>query len=243
MKEGEPKPDQAEAQQNQEAEKNLSLAIAEVIPLYLHTKNILQPGPKKRKKLHDDWTKTKKITYEDQNTGEVTHLYVYDPYKEKTEKLYDEHWTDTAEELYNKHWTDTAEKHPEFKEKIIELGEAMKIANHIKKENLNPTKPNFNRTLCDPPYFSHVENQGAKDFLTDILFSRMTRAKGNYLEEDSEIQNQVESMGTEMELIGESWWIFNDSQETKKVTLKQTMTKVLKGKLRVTYQEPQPTQK
>ncbi len=80
--------------------------------------------------------------------------------------------------------------------------------------------------------FWNVEDKIAKEFLGDVLFSRMTESQG-YIDDRLKPVVEARAMASEMGL-QEGW----SSEQAKSVTLEQVVSRVLQGGLRVAYQTP-----
>lgn len=127
-------------------------------------------------------------------------------------------------ELRDELWNRKAQEFPTFSDKITELRERMKVVGETKKAY----PPQLASVTCMP--FMRLEDVMAREFLGDVLFSRMTESQG-YLDYGLNPGDEAKTMGDEMGLL-EGW----RSDQAKGVTLEKAVESVLKGTLRVTYQ-------
>lgn len=127
-------------------------------------------------------------------------------------------------ELRDELWNRKAQEFPTFSDKITELRERMKVVGETKKAY----PPQI--TIVSHIPFMGIEDIMAKEFLGDVLFSRMTESQG-YLDYGLDAGDEAKTMSDEMGLL-EGW----RSDQAKGVTLEKAVESVLKGTLRVKYQ-------
>ncbi len=120
-------------------------------------------------------------------------------------------------------WSQVAKEFPAFEAKIGELRERMKVIAETKK-----AYPPVITAQSRIP-FTQLDDKMAKEFLGDVLFSRMTDSQG-YLAYDMELADASQVMATEMG-IKEGW----RSAPAAKVTLESAVSATLTGALRVAH--------
>jgi len=121
-------------------------------------------------------------------------------------------------------WAETAQEHSAFSGKIHGLRDAMKVVGETKK-----AYPPQIASVTRIPFMS-LEDQMAREFLGDVLFSRMTASQG-YMDYGMNPAEEAQSMATEIGL-AEGW----RSSQAKGVTLERAVSTVLQGGLRVAHQ-------
>jgi len=117
-------------------------------------------------------------------------------------------------------WQEAANKFKRFSEKIMELREALKIAETIRREHPQW----YDRAVL---YFSGVEDLGAKEILTDLLLARISDPSGrigSFKNMFREAKNMVRELGMEG----------LTDEKMKNVDLKKVVEAVLSGKLKLT---------
>jgi hypothetical protein len=118
-------------------------------------------------------------------------------------------------------WQRVAQELSAFGEPIRGLREAMKGVAETKK-----AYPFLTPVIRMP--FMGVDNQPAREFLGDVLVSRIAPSRG-YIDAAEELQSMASEMG-----LPQGW----QSEQAKGVTLEQAVGKVLQGSLRVGQQPP-----
>lgn len=120
-------------------------------------------------------------------------------------------------------WSHGAQEFPAFADKMAELRRAMKVVAETKKAY----PPNITAISRIP--FAKVGDSMARDFLGDVLFSRMTASEG-YMDYDIDIAEESQAMAGEMG-IKDGW----RSGQATNVSLESAIGATLMGTLRVTH--------
>lgn len=120
-------------------------------------------------------------------------------------------------------WLQVAKEFSAFEAKISELRGRMKVIAETKK-----AYPPVITAQSRIP-FTQVGDEMAREFLGDVLFSRMTASQG-YLDYGMDLAEESQVMATEMG-IKEGW----RSAPAAKVTLESAVSSALTGALRVTH--------
>jgi hypothetical protein len=132
-----------------------------------------------------------------------------------------------GEDQRDEAWQGVAQEQSAFGEQIRGLRERMKVVAETKK-----AYPPQIASVTRLPFMG-VADQMAREFLGDVLFSRMTASRG-YMDYDLSPAEEAQGMASEMGL-QEGW----RSEQAKGVTLEKSVGKVLQGGLRVAHQ-PRP---
>lgn len=131
-----------------------------------------------------------------------------------------------GEKLRDGLWRDAASEFTDFSDKITELGKTLKDSNLKKKKFPDITKDTRF-------YFVNVEQGLARDFLGDILLTRITPS-GKYMDtgytEAREMTSEITGTRTEKPLC---------SMQFRKTTIEQAISSVLQRKLKL-KSTPQP---
>jgi hypothetical protein len=120
-------------------------------------------------------------------------------------------------------WQRAAQENSAFGDQIRGVREAMKVVEETKKAYPEP----ISTAMLLP--FRAVEDHVARDFLGDVLFSRMISSPG-YLDYGLKHVDEAQSMASELGL-QEGW----QSEQAKGITLKQSIGKVLQGDVRIVH--------
>lgn len=120
-------------------------------------------------------------------------------------------------------WSHTAQEFPAYADKITELRGRMKVIAETKK-----AYPPVITALSRIP-FTQVDDKMAREFLGDVLFSRMTASQG-YIDYGMDMAQESEVMAGEMG-IKEGW----RSGPAAGVTLESAVGASLTSALRITH--------
>lgn len=135
-----------------------------------------------------------------------------------------------GEETRDRLWNEAANTHRPFTERISGLRRSFKVV----AETQNTYGPPFQDIAKLP--FMRVEDIMAKEFLGDVLFSRMTQSPG-YLDYGIEMLDEAQAMAIELGF--EQGW---RAEPGTKITLDQAVEATLVGRLRFQYQNPKSPQ-
>jgi hypothetical protein len=121
-------------------------------------------------------------------------------------------------------WRETAQKFGPFSEKITGLRQAIKNADTTKRAYPEPV------TNVMRLYFSDVEDQMARELLTDLLFARTITSPG-YMDYEMKVVEEAVAMATEL---GSREGLQGEAM--KSVDLAKVIESVLSGNLKLTRQ-------
>jgi hypothetical protein len=127
-------------------------------------------------------------------------------------------------EQRDKFWKETANKFGPFSEKIIGLREAIKNADTTKR-TYPPSLTSVMRL-----HFSNVEDQMARELLTDLLFARTITSPG-YMDYEMRVVDEAVAMATEL---GSEEGL--QGEVIRSVDLHKIIESVLSGNLKLTRQ-------
>lgn len=132
-----------------------------------------------------------------------------------------------SEETRDQLWTEVATTHAPFSERITALRQSFKTVSETERAY----GPQLRNVGTLP--FRQVEDIAAREFLGDVLFSRLIKAPG-YLDYGIEMPEEARSMAQEMGM--QQGWRVEPGIRT---TLDQAVEATLVGRLRFQYQPKQ----